>query len=77
MASDQALIDGLTRHAATLLSLLVGGSAVMTSDLVAVLQARIAAIKLAIAARASFMDAVAATPRSTAPQRSCRGRGRP
>jgi hypothetical protein len=60
MAADQSLIDGFTKHAATLLTLLVGGSTVKTSDLVTVLQARIAAIKAAIAAKAAFMAAVAA-----------------
>ena len=42
-AADQSLIDGFTKHAATLITLLVGGSTVKTSDLVTVLQARIAA----------------------------------
>ncbi len=60
MADDQSLIDGFTKHAATLLTLLVGGSTVKTSDLVTVLAARIAAIKAAIAAKAALMAAVAA-----------------
>ena len=60
MAADQSLIDGFTKHAATLLTMLVGGSTVKTSDLVTVLQARIAAIKAAIAAKAALMAAVAA-----------------
>jgi hypothetical protein len=60
LADDQSLIDGFTKHAATLLSLLVGGSTVKTSDLVIVLQARMAAIKAAIAAKAAAMAAVAA-----------------
>jgi hypothetical protein len=60
MAADQSLIDGLTKHAATLVTLLVGGSTLKTSDLVTVLQARIAAIKGAIAAKAALMAAVAA-----------------
>jgi hypothetical protein len=59
-AADQSLIDGFTKHAATLITLLVGGSTVKTSDLVTVLQARIAAIKAAIAAKAALMAAVAA-----------------
>jgi len=58
-AADQAMIDGFTKHAATLLALLVGGSTVKTSDLVTVLQARIAAIKGAIAAKAALMAEVA------------------
>jgi hypothetical protein len=60
LAADQALIDGLVKHAATLLTLLVGGSTIKTTDLVTVLQARIAAIKLAITTKATFMAAVAA-----------------
>ena len=59
-AADQSLIDGFTKHAATLLTMLVGGSTVKTSDLVTVLQARIAVIKAAIAAKAALMAAVAA-----------------
>jgi len=59
-AADQSLIDGFTKHAATLITLLVGGSTVKTIDLVTVLQARIAVIKAAIAAKAAFMAAVAA-----------------
>ena len=59
-AADQSLIDGFTKHAATLITLLVGGSTVKTSDLVTVLQARIAVIKAAIAAKAALMAAVAA-----------------
>ena len=60
LAADQALIDGLVKHAATLLTLLVSGSTIKTTDLVTVLQARIAAIKLAITTKATFMAAVAA-----------------
>jgi hypothetical protein len=60
LAADQALIDGLVKHAATLVTLLVAGSTVKTTDLVTVLQARIAAIKLALTTKATFMAAVAA-----------------
>jgi hypothetical protein len=60
MAADQSMIDGLTKHAATLVTLLVAGSTVKTSDLVTLLQARIAAVKAAIAAKAALMTAVAA-----------------
>jgi hypothetical protein len=60
MAADQSLIDGFLKHAATLVTLLVAGSTVKTSELVAVLQARIAAIKLALSTKAAFMAAVAA-----------------
>jgi len=60
LAADQALIDGLVQHAATLVTLLVAGSTVPTSALVTVLQARIAAIKLTLTTKATFMAAVAA-----------------
>ncbi len=60
LAADQALIDGLVKHAATLVTLLVAGSTVPTTDLVTVLKARIAAIKLALTTKATFMAAVAA-----------------
>ncbi len=60
LAANQALIDGLVKHAATLATLLVAGSTVPTSALVTVLQARIAAIKLTLTTKATFMAAVAA-----------------
>src|SRR3984957_13958364 len=60
LAADQALIDGLVKHGATLVTLLVAGSTVQTTDLVTVLKARIAAIKLALTTKATFMAAVAA-----------------
>ena len=60
LADDQSLIDGLVKHAATLITLMVAGSTVQTSDLVTVLKARIAAIKLVITTKATFMAAVAA-----------------
>jgi hypothetical protein len=60
LAADQSLIDGLVKHAATLVTLLIAGNTVQTSALVTVLQARIAAIKLAITTKATFMAAVAA-----------------
>jgi hypothetical protein len=60
LADDQALIDGLVKHAATFATLLVAGRTVMTPDVVTLLQARIAAIKLTIATRATYMASVAA-----------------
>jgi hypothetical protein len=60
IAADQSMIEGFTLNAATLLTLLVGGSTVKTSDLVTVLQARINAIKAAVSAKAAAMAAVAA-----------------
>jgi hypothetical protein len=59
-AADQSMIDGFITHAATLVTLLVGGSTVKTSELVTVLQRRIAAIKTVIAAKATYLTAVAA-----------------
>ena len=59
-AADQSMIDGFNKHAATLLTVLVAGSTLKTSDLVMVLEGRIAAIRNAIAARAAAMTAVAA-----------------
>jgi hypothetical protein len=60
MTADQSLIAGLTKHAATLASLLIAGASVLTTDLVTMLQARIAAIQAAIAAHAALTAAVAA-----------------
>jgi hypothetical protein len=60
IAADQSLIAGLTKHAATLTSLLIAGASVLTTDFVTTLQARIAAIQAAIAAHAALTAAVAA-----------------
>ncbi len=60
LAADQALIDGLVKHAASLVTLLVAGSTIPNPQLVTVLQARIAAIKRTATTRATYLAAVAA-----------------
>ena len=59
-ASDQQMIDGFTKHAATLVTLLVSGNTVKTADLIAVFQARIKAIANAVAAYVAYQAAVKA-----------------
>jgi hypothetical protein len=60
MLADQRLIDGLTKHAALITSLLIDGAAMSSKDLVGVLQARITASQLATTTRATWQAAVVA-----------------
>jgi hypothetical protein len=60
-AADQSLIDGLTKHEATLSSFLVAGASVKTSDVIATLQARLAAANTAESTRATWQAAVKAS----------------
>jgi hypothetical protein len=59
-AADQKLIDGLTKHAATITSLVIGGVTMATKDIIGTLQARITASQNAENARATWQAAVAA-----------------
>ena len=58
--ADQNLADGLSKHAATIMSIMVGGASVATTDIVTALQARIATAKAATLARATWQAAVQA-----------------
>ena len=58
--ADQTLADGLSKHAATIMSIMVGGASVATKDIVTALQARIATAKAATSARATWQAAVQA-----------------
>jgi sulfite reductase beta subunit-like hemoprotein len=58
--ADQNLADGLGKHAATIMSIMVGGASVATTDIVTALQARIATAKVATSARAIWQAAVQA-----------------
>src|ERR1700678_1538683 len=60
-AADQKLIDGLTKHAATLPSIVIAGTSTTTANIVTKLQARIAAIKTVQTTRATWQAAVQAT----------------
>jgi hypothetical protein len=57
-AADQKLIDGLTKHAATIPSLVIAGATVANKDIVTTLQARIAARGNAASTRATWRAAV-------------------
>jgi len=59
-AADQGLIGGLTKHSATLTSFLVGSTSLKTSDIITILQARIAAANTAQSTRATWQAAVKA-----------------
>jgi hypothetical protein len=58
--ADQKLIDGLTKHAATLPSIVIAGTSTTTAAIVAKLQARIAAISTVQTTRATWRAAVQA-----------------
>jgi hypothetical protein len=57
-AADQRLIDGLTKHAATLPPFLIAGVSTSTTEVVADLQARIGAENAVAPAKAAWQDAV-------------------
>jgi hypothetical protein len=57
-AADQKLADGLTKHAAAIASLVVGGVTVSNKDIVTTLQARITARENAANTRATWRAAV-------------------
>jgi hypothetical protein len=59
-AADQQLTFGLTKHAATLPSMLLAGQTVPTAELTAVLQSRIAATARVTSAHAAYLTAVKA-----------------
>src|ERR1700722_13670477 len=59
-ASDQKLVDGLTKHAGVIASLYVGGASLPNAVLVSKLQALIAAVNSTNTARASLHAAVLA-----------------
>jgi hypothetical protein len=58
--ADQKMIDGLTKHASTITSLVINGVAMATKDIISTLQARIAASDAAQTSRATRQAAVAA-----------------
>jgi hypothetical protein len=60
-AADQALIDGFTKHAATIpSSLLIGGVQIPTTTILSTLQARIAARAATVPAKANYQALVQA-----------------
>ena len=56
--ADQKLIDGLTKHAQTIPSLLIGGTSQPPSAIIAVLQARIASANAVLPTRAAWQSMV-------------------
>ena len=59
-AADQLLIDGLTKNASTIQSIVIGGVSATTKDIVATLQSRIDSARAVSSARASWLAAVQA-----------------
>jgi hypothetical protein len=59
-ASNQALINGLTKHAATIPLILVGGQSLTNTQMVATLQGRLAHANAALSTRAAWQSAVKA-----------------
>ncbi len=58
--ADQALIDGLTKHATSVPTLMIGGTTVQTADVIRTLQARILARKAPLTSRATWQSDVKA-----------------
>ncbi|MGH7435879.1 MAG: hypothetical protein ACRENE_09410 [Polyangiaceae bacterium] len=59
-AADQKLIDGFTKHAANLTSMVIGNTTIKATDVVAVLQGRLATASTVLATRATWQSAVKA-----------------
>ena len=59
-AGDQKLIDGLTKHAATIPFVVIGGTSLSTAALIAAMQARLAAASATVTTRATWLSAVKA-----------------
>ena len=57
-SADQKLIDGLTKHAATIPFLVVGGASHPTADIINAVQARLATASAALSTRATWLNAV-------------------
>src|ERR1017187_7751811 len=55
---DQSLIDGLKKRESELASIIIDGTSHMAADLIAILEARIAAASKAITTRATWLAAV-------------------
>jgi hypothetical protein len=70
IAADQSLIGGLTQHAATLPSFVVAGVSTTNADVIAKLQARIAAENAVPPARATWLAAVSAARSEVAATKS-------
>ncbi|HEY4014171.1 MAG TPA: hypothetical protein VGM06_12590 [Polyangiaceae bacterium] len=60
VSADQALADGLGKHASAITSIVIGGVSQTTADIVAVLQARIDSANAAQTTWATWRNAVAA-----------------
>jgi hypothetical protein len=60
LAGDQKLIDGLNKHATTISTLVIGGAAYKSADIIAILQARIATANGARDARPAWLAAAKA-----------------
>jgi hypothetical protein len=59
-AADQKMIDGFTKHAQTLTSLLIGNTTLKATDIIAILQGRLATSNAAQSTKATWQSAVKA-----------------
>jgi hypothetical protein len=58
--ADQKIVDGLTKHASTIASLVIGGTSFTTAAIIGVVQARLATSNAAQTTRATWRNAVKA-----------------
>jgi hypothetical protein len=68
--ADQKLIDGLNKHASTITALVIGGTSLSTSAIIAQLQTRIDAAKAVSTTRATWQSAVKAEKNERAASRT-------
>ena len=60
MASEQKLSDGLNKHAQTITSIVIGGTAMTTKDIIATLQTLIASANTVQSAKATWQNTIKA-----------------
>jgi hypothetical protein len=69
-SADQKLIDGFTKHSATLATLVIGGTSYKTTDVITIVQGLLNSAKAVVTSRATWQAAVAADKAERAKQKT-------
>jgi hypothetical protein len=69
-SADQKLIDGFTKHNATLATLVIGGTSYKTTDVITIVQGLVNSAKAVVSTRATWQTAVAADKAERAKQKT-------
>lgn len=68
--ADQKLIDGFTKHSATLSTLVIGGASYKTTDVITIVQGLVNSAKAVVSSKATWQAAVAADKAERAKQKT-------